>query len=276
MWGKLTRAQSVIIAAIISGIFLCIVAIVGLGKPIVAEWAERQFGETITPVMIPTGPATEPQPISTRSASISKSMFAVLVGVTNETAFSTSDTMNYTYMASVNNVDEAITELGKVFEWNDIVYVVHIPDLRVTPGNPGACKLYLSQVQRLAEYPLGWIIGGDNIVPDEFESGLQFCYDQFTNPTIPATQTQPTISAAIIYVYGYKSNDRAVIETLKECASCQVLYLNTINELPDNWRERVFHSATATANLPDACRTKQELIQMNYTHFIANNYTSCP
>lgn len=107
-----------------------------------------------------------------------KSMFAVLVGVTDETAFSTQDAMDYTYMASVSTVTEAIVALEKVFESNDIVFVVHVPDLRVTPGNPGACKLYLHQVNRLTEYSPGWIIGGNNIVPDEFESGLQFCYSQ--------------------------------------------------------------------------------------------------
>ena len=105
-------------------------------------------------------------------------MFAVLIGVTDKTAFITQAAMNYTYMESVDNVEEGIVELEKVFNSDDIVYVVHVPDLRVTPGNPGACKLYLSQASKLAEYPPGWIIGGDNIVPDEFESRLQFCYDQ--------------------------------------------------------------------------------------------------
>jgi len=125
----------------------------------------------------PTGPVAQLQPIATKNT-ISRSMFAVLVGVTDTTAFSTEHAKDYTYMESVSNVDEAIAELRTVFEWNDLVYVVHVPNLRVTPGIPGACRLSLSQVHRLAEYPLGWIIGGDNIVPDEFEGRLEICYNQ--------------------------------------------------------------------------------------------------
>lgn len=112
------------------------------------------------------------------NSSYDKSTFAVLVGVTDNTDFSITDAKPYLYMASVINVDEAVIELGKVFASNDVVYVVHVPNLRVTSGNPGSCKLYLRQVENLKEYPPGWIIGGDNIVPDQFESSLQFCYGQ--------------------------------------------------------------------------------------------------
>jgi hypothetical protein len=46
MWRKLTDAQSAIIAAVITGIFVCIAAAVGLGYPILEEWAEIQFAPT--------------------------------------------------------------------------------------------------------------------------------------------------------------------------------------------------------------------------------------
>lgn len=153
-----------VIAAIIGGVFLLVsVGVIQFGSP----------STTITPSF-----ASNDAKVELPSISQNKSMFAVLVGVTNETAFSLPDAMNYTYMVSVQNVDEAIVELSKVFDSNDIVYVVHVPNLRITPGNPGSCKLYLQQVERLKEYPLGWIIGGDNIVPDQFESELAFCYGQ--------------------------------------------------------------------------------------------------
>ena len=30
----------------------------------------------------------------------------------------------------------------------------------------------------LSPYPLGWIVGGENIIPDHFKAGLEFCFGQ--------------------------------------------------------------------------------------------------
>ena len=133
---------------------------------------ETQENQIVTPTGIPT--STENPEIF----SPNKSTFAALVGVTDSTAFSTTDAMNYSYMANVDSLEKAISELERVFNQNDIVYVVHVPNLRITPGNPGSCKLFLEQISQLNEYPLGWIVGGENIIPDHFKAGLEFCFGQ--------------------------------------------------------------------------------------------------
>jgi hypothetical protein len=107
-----------------------------------------------------------------------KSTFAILVGVTNQTNFNLTAASNYSYVANVSDVDAAILELSKVYSTEDIIYVVHVPELRATPGNPGSCKLVLNEVEKLKQYPLGWIIGGKNIIPSQYESSLQFCFGQ--------------------------------------------------------------------------------------------------
>ena len=43
MLGKITDAQSAVIAAVITGMFVCIAAAVGLGYPIIEKWSESQF-----------------------------------------------------------------------------------------------------------------------------------------------------------------------------------------------------------------------------------------
>ena len=172
--------SSRIVAAVIGAVAMCIVATIGLTQPIVDRLVDNYFPKTTPASSTPEithltmDSSTSPPQVS----NVDKSMFAILVGVTSETAFSTSDAMNYTYMDSVGNVNDAITKLNTVFDPYDIVYVVHVPNLRITPGNPGACKLYMNDVEQLKEYQLGWIIGGDNIVPDQFESGILFCYGE--------------------------------------------------------------------------------------------------
>lgn len=111
-------------------------------------------------------------------ATYNKSTFALLVGVTGQTTFNLSAASDYSYAMNVENVDSAILELSKVYSNEDIIYVVHVPDLRATPGNPGSCKLSVNDVEKLKQYPLGWIIGGKNIIPSQFESSLQFCFSQ--------------------------------------------------------------------------------------------------
>jgi len=109
--------------------------------------------------------------------SYDKLSFAILVGVTNQTEFSLEDAINYSYTSNAIDIDSAETELSKVFSQDDIIYVVHVPKLRVTPGNPGSCKLFFRDFDRLKDYPLGWIAGGENIIPPQFMSSLQFCFN---------------------------------------------------------------------------------------------------
>lgn len=160
----MSKLQSIAAIATIIGVIIAAINLI----PAFGQWLALR---------VPTSEANQTTRL-TQAANLNydKSTFAVLVGVTDKTAFNTSDAVNYLYMASVSSVDDAIVELSKVFTLDDIIYVVHVPNLRITPGNPGSCKLYLRQVEMLKEYPLGWIIGGDTIVPNQFESGLQFCY----------------------------------------------------------------------------------------------------
>lgn len=60
MFKKLTEAQGVIIAALIGGIFLCIVAI--LDNPIVEKWAESQFNTPTVSGVTPTIEGNNSQP----------------------------------------------------------------------------------------------------------------------------------------------------------------------------------------------------------------------
>jgi hypothetical protein len=61
MWGKITEAQGAVIAALITGMFVCIAAVVGLGYPIVDKWTERQFDNTSLTIE-PTRTATTNEP----------------------------------------------------------------------------------------------------------------------------------------------------------------------------------------------------------------------
>jgi len=110
--------------------------------------------------------------------SYEKLSFAILVGVTNQTEFSLDDAANYSYTSNAIDVNSAESELSKVFSQDDVIYVVHVPNLRVTPGNPGSCKLFFRDFDRLKDYPLGWIAGGENIIPTQFKSSLQYCFNQ--------------------------------------------------------------------------------------------------
>ena len=133
--------------------------------------------ETIHPSFTATTAATQ----SVNSDSViyyDKLTFAILVGVTNQTSFNLAAASNYSYVTNTENVDAAILELSKVYSTEDVIYVVHVPELRATPGNPGSCKLSLKDVEKLKQYPLGWIIGGNNIIPSQYESSLQFCFSQ--------------------------------------------------------------------------------------------------
>jgi len=130
---------------------------------------------TPKPTIVPT--PTTATTAGGKGCSVPLPMVAVAVGVTDETAFSRSDSMHYSVTAYVDNVDEAILELNECFGANDVLYVVHVPDLTVTPGNPGACKLHLNQVNRLRDFPPGWLVGGGNMIPDQFRDGLYFCFE---------------------------------------------------------------------------------------------------
>ena len=185
---KKSNSTIQIVVAIIGATAICIAAIIGIMQPIVSRLVDNNFptntplayGNAIseTPIyivvtetalpIIPTKIITN-TPIETQEKQIAtptgiptseedKSTFATLVGVNDSTAFSTTDAMNYSYMANVDSLEKAISELEKVFDQNDIVYVVHVPNLRITPGNPGSCKLYLEQISQLNEYPLGRVI----------------------------------------------------------------------------------------------------------------------
>lgn len=154
------------------------------------EWNHHSFNLASPTANLPDGCRTKQELINLGvtlmvannytpcKATYNKSTFALLVGVTNQTAFNLSAASDYSYAMNVESVDNAILELSKVYSNEDIIYVVHVPDLRATPGNPGSCKLFLNDVEKLKQYPLGWIIGGKNIIPSQFESSLQFCFSQ--------------------------------------------------------------------------------------------------
>ncbi len=89
------------------------------------------------------------------------------------------------------------------------------------------------------------------------------------------SQVTTSNTSANLYVLGYTSSDRAVDQASSNCADCKIIFLSSLNELPDNWNHHSFNLASPTANLPDGCRTKQELVNLGVTLMIANNYTPC-
>jgi len=82
-------------------------------------------------------------------------------------------------------------------------------------------------------------------------------------------------TSANLYVLGYTSSDLAVVQASSNCTDCKIIFLSSLNELPDDWNHHSFNLASPTANLSDGCRTKQELINLGVTLMIANNYTPC-
>lgn len=89
------------------------------------------------------------------------------------------------------------------------------------------------------------------------------------------SQVVNTNTSASLYVFGYTSSDLAVTQASSNCANCKIIFLTSLNELPDDWNRHSFNLASPSANLPDGCRTKQELVSLGVTLMIANNYTPC-
>lgn len=100
-----------------------------------------------------------------------------------------------------------------------------------------------------------------------------------TIPTSYPTHTPPPNTSSDLssrlYILGYSSGDLAVRQAIANCSTCQVLYLSSLNELPDDEDLYTFNLASLTKNLPDGCRSKQELISLGVTLMIVNNYTPC-
>jgi hypothetical protein len=54
-----------------------------------------------------------------------------------------------------------------------------------------------------------------------------------------------------------------------------VEYIDDPEDMPDDQPYYTYNVKAGDEELPDACRTKYELIGMGVTHMIANNYTPC-
>lgn len=80
------------------------------------------------------------------------------------------------------------------------------------------------------------------------------------------------------YILGYTENDLAARQILAICKepSCRVIFIKSLDELPNDWYHLTGNVASTKENLPDGCRTKQELINSQVTYMQANNYTPCP
>ena len=239
--------------------------------------------------LIPTSDPTqipEPHPTSTiqpdspsvvaptneSSPSVSNLPYLVIVvGCTDTTAFSCDIAQDYnhnngTYF-EVSTALEAENLLLQQYQEYDTVYAVHVPNLKVTPDDSGACWLHVNQVDLLEIYSKGWVVGENVILADQIAK-LEPCF-----LSIPAT-TQPSESNLI--VFGYTASDLAVQQAIANCTSCSVIYLSSLEDISDDWKHYTHNIATASANLSDGCRTKQELVELNVTFMIANNYTPCP
>jgi len=95
-----------------------------------------------------------------------------------------------------------------------------------------------------------------------------------TETVLPTAITNSDLSAKL-YVLGYSSNDLAVLQAIANCNTCQVIYLSSVNDLPEDWKHHTFNIASPTENLSDGCRTKQDLIRLGVALMVANNYTPC-
>jgi hypothetical protein len=78
----------------------------------------------------------------------------------------------------------------------------------------------------------------------------------------------------MLYVFGLRFNDKSVKSAIDACKACQVVYLKKLTDLPDDWRLITFNAKTSKG-VPDACRTKQDLIKLGYTTFLANTLKTC-
>ena len=70
MWSKLTQAQGAVIAAVITGIFVCFAAAINLSHPIVTNWAERQFNKNPNSNIPSANSSTSPESFSTLTTAI--------------------------------------------------------------------------------------------------------------------------------------------------------------------------------------------------------------
>lgn len=96
-------------------------------------------------------------------------------------------------------------------------------------------------------------------------------------PTKPNASSQ-NVSVAEQYILGYAEKDLAakpILETCKE-PNCYIKFISSVDDLPDDWYHLTGNVVSATANLPDGCRTKQDLANLQVIYMVANNYTPCP
>lgn len=231
---------------------------------------EIQPTSTIRPNPSPAVVPTSEVPSSASSIS-NLPYLVVVVGCTNTTAFSCSDAQNYnhnngTYF-EVSTALEAENLLLQRYQEYDAVYAVHVPNLRVTLNDPGACWLHVNQVDLLESYPRGWVVGENVKLADQIAE---------LEPCFPSTSATKQVSESSLIVFGYMANDLAVQQAMANCTSCLVIYLSSLNDIADDWKHYTHNVATASANLSDGCRTKQELVRLSITFMIANNYTPCP
>lgn len=120
----------------------------------------------------------------------------------------------------------------------------------------------------------------------------------FVEVSSPATSPPATVAPSIIpsstvvqetnssssdlraehYILGYTEKDLAAKQILAVCKepSCYVIFIQSLDELPNDWYHITGNVASATENLPDGCRTKQDLINLKVIYMQANNYTPCP
>lgn len=96
----------------------------------------------------------------------------------------------------------------------------------------------------------------------------------------PSTAASASFSAADLkgkmLVLGYPSDSITYQESLKACGQCEVVVLDSLEKLPDETVFFTYHVASAVHNFPDACHTRSQLMALQVTRMIANDWTECP
>lgn len=96
----------------------------------------------------------------------------------------------------------------------------------------------------------------------------------------PSTAVPASFSAADLkgkmLVLGYPSDSITYQESLKACGQCEVMVLDSLQKLPDETVFFTYHVASAALNFPDACRTRSQLMVLQITKMVANDWTECP
>jgi hypothetical protein len=261
---KKSNSTIQIIVAIIGATAVCIASIIGIFQPMVSRWVDNNFPTNTPLVVVPETPfpvfTTMPSAIDTPVPTLE-----ILETAIND------DLIGKHYIFGYTENDLAAKQ---------ILAVCKEPNCRV---------IFIKSLNELPDdwYHLAGNIGSatanlnDGCYSKQDLINLQVTHMQANDYTsCPAiTPNQGNLfdnSAGRVYILGYTSQDISVQIQLKECNNCPTVYINSLDELPDNWYHYSYHVSSPTANLPDGCRTKQELINLGVNRVMMNNWQSCP